>query len=753
MFRNTFEVIEPILNDCNAPAQLRAEAMETIWEAGVSSAAPTLRKYLVDGDPAIRGAAAKALGQLKDKIAVSQLISLVSDIDQQVRVRSIKALGRTRAWAAGAQLQAILANPDEVAEVRSAAAFSIGMMDYWEATSTLIEAVKNSVSEIRRTAITALRRIRSEDATPALVAALTDENDSVRITVANVLREIRDARSVIPLVRAVTDSNFFVCGAAVTALGHIGVSASFAGPALAELVNCKANRWPPGADNDKMHPSDEVIKNRAAAVTALGRIGDGRFLDPLMSALKDDDSGVRGSAATALGRVADKRGIDALILALSDPAPDVCGSAAAALGMLRANKAFHSLTTKLQSSAENVRVSASEALAKIRNRDAIPYLSAALDREAVAKVRGAICTALGNLGGREASGILVARMQNDTAHDVKGSAASALGRIGDKQAVGALIDALESEHSDVRSSAAGALGRIGDNRACNALIELLAKDPDEWTKVTAIGSLARIGDRKTASRLIDVLNNPSFTIRVRAKAAVALGYLGDNLATPALLAATNGPRQLSRSSLIALGMLRDENSLGILRRIAAAETEHPAKRTQALTSLGKIISFGDVDDFIYVLAGVPMKFKELSERQGDFLATQAIRTVALKGDGGRAVALLKEVSRSDPVSENRLEAIGGLGRLGALDSELVEFLINPETTGPRGSATVDPDEDVRGRVCNLLLREFAQGEKPTPEKIVSLARQFLIRMRRKGRSKSPYLLLDICRGQTRIAQS
>ena len=73
---------------------------------------------------------------------------------------------------------------------------------------------------------------------------------------------------------------------------------------------------------------------RRAAAEALGTIGDGRAVEPLIRALNDSDWLVRRKAAEALGTIGDGRAVEPLIRALNDADSDVRVSAAGALGTI-----------------------------------------------------------------------------------------------------------------------------------------------------------------------------------------------------------------------------------------------------------------------------------------------------------------------------------------------------------------------------------------------------------------------------------
>lgn len=78
---------------------------------------------------------------------------------------------------------------------------------------------------------------------------------------------------------------------------------------------------------------DEMEAALTAVACALGRIG-ASAVEPLLSALKDDDWHIRVAAATALGRIGDSRAVEPLIGALKDPEGHMRQSAAMALGQL-----------------------------------------------------------------------------------------------------------------------------------------------------------------------------------------------------------------------------------------------------------------------------------------------------------------------------------------------------------------------------------------------------------------------------------
>jgi len=73
----------------------------------------------------------------------------------------------------------------------------------------------------------------------------------------------------------------------------------------------------------------------AMAAKSLGRIGDKRAVEPLIEALKDEDSTIVSEAARALGKIGDKRAVEALTEALKHKDSHVQVAAVEALKTLR----------------------------------------------------------------------------------------------------------------------------------------------------------------------------------------------------------------------------------------------------------------------------------------------------------------------------------------------------------------------------------------------------------------------------------
>ena len=180
--------------------------------------------------------------------------------------------------------------------------------------------------------------------------------------------------------------------------------------------------------------------------TGTREIKDSRAVEPLITALKDENSLVRVLAALALGEIKDSRAVEPLILALKGKDSDV---------RLNVARALKELNWQAKSEEEQ-----------------IAYLIAILkDNETEGR-----------------------------------KAIEALAKIG-KPAVEPLILALKDEDTDVRVNAAGALGKIKDRRAIKPLIETLKDlNMDSYSSLKIVSALSEMG-KPAIETLIEILKD------------------------------------------------------------------------------------------------------------------------------------------------------------------------------------------------------------------------------------------------------
>lgn len=110
-----------------------------------------------------------------------------------------------------------------------------------------------------------------------------------------------------------------------------------------------------------VEPLIEALKNEntniaKGAAEVLGMIKDVRAVEPLIKALEDENDEVRHYAAEALGEIKDGRAVGPLIEALKDENADVVYAAAWSLGIIGDKKAIRPLIETLYDKSDEIQI-------------------------------------------------------------------------------------------------------------------------------------------------------------------------------------------------------------------------------------------------------------------------------------------------------------------------------------------------------------------------------------------------------------
>jgi HEAT repeat protein len=257
----------------------RRRAAESLGRAKgglAAGAAKALPAFVADPEPAVRVAAASALGELGAAARGSAVWGmLLGDKDGSVRAAARKAV---RAVGSGAgDLDRMLlssfasAPPAERIDVATTAA-ALG------ALGTVRAALGDADSGVRRAAAEHATGLDEAHA-PVLVAALSDADAAVRVAA---VRGLVGAKAVTALAQAARSPDLDVRSAALDALGQVG------GPAARAVLE------------EALVDGSERI--RVAAVRGLGRLGK-EAEAALTAALADPALDVREAAVVGLGAI------------------------------------------------------------------------------------------------------------------------------------------------------------------------------------------------------------------------------------------------------------------------------------------------------------------------------------------------------------------------------------------------------------------------------------------------------------------
>ncbi|MCA9456199.1 MAG: HEAT repeat domain-containing protein [Nitrospiraceae bacterium] len=319
-----------------------------------------------------------------------------------------------------------------------------------------------------------------------------------------------------------------------------------------------------------------------------------------ISALDDEDWGVREDAAVALGRLGDPRGVQPLIRTLRDSDRAVREAATAALKAL-GEPAILSLGFCLQDLNPQVQESAACILADIANEQVLdPLLSAALSPNWI--VRMSAAKGLSRIQNSLAIDTLILLLQ-DKVPAVREEAGRAIQAIGNTS-IPKLLEKLKDQNWKIRLRAVEALTLLKPLEAVGHLMILVLEDSDTAVRQDAVRALGQIGDPRAIPLLLSslALETPSLKL----PSIEALGQLRSTEAIPMLIALVNSlPKEAYEdrmegctdpqykkdlppleAAIRALGKIRDPQAVPALIQ-ALQSTLLRTEAAEALTQFGQ----------------------------------------------------------------------------------------------------------------------------------------------------------------------
>jgi HEAT repeat protein len=426
-----------------------------------------------------------------------------------------------------------------------------------EATLQRIEAktvarLESASVEERLRVVRELARMENPRTIEHLLTALSD-GSSVVVTVASKTLARLGQPAVVPLHWILKSDHEGARRAAIRTLGAI-----WQFPEIVEL-------------------GDENAEIREAAAEMIGRLGDLRAVEPLVTALHDSDTEVRRIAAEALGNLGDSRAVEPLLAVLkysyAEYPADSALKRSIAMALRRLGASSEDpLLIALQDIDETVRRRAMLALGQMWQ---IPEVVGLADGGAEVRRRAAV--SLADLGdGRVVEPLLAALRDGD--EQVRRNATVSLGRI---WAMPDLV-ALGDDNEWARQRTALTLGKLGDKRATQPLLAAL-RDSDQKVRRYAARALRQLGEQAEVS-LVAMLRDENR--QVRRDAALALARVGGELALDALTTALNDDERYVRET--ALEALAKLGSPAVKPLAIAFESSDPELRLGAAEALRRI---------------------------------------------------------------------------------------------------------------------------------------------------------------------
>ncbi|MGA0706913.1 MAG: protein kinase domain-containing protein [Steroidobacteraceae bacterium] len=292
-----FKVIGEIASDDNLEELLlRVEGQDPIARMNIISILSkfnrpqvrfALQQTLKDDNKRMRAAALKAIASMQGAIDPAQIAPMLRDLDMEVQNLAIEILTKAAHPDTVTHLVDILKDESEYS--RRAAVEVLNVIGDERMVRTLLEAIKDDDWWVRGRAADALGKIGGPNVINAALSLVSSKDEEVRRTAVEILNQTNDERAAEKLIEASRDADWWVSERAVDALGAMGTRTAI--PRLLEML-------------------EQNPKSVATVVRALGKIGDSRAVEPILSLLGRKEVDVLIEAANAIGKLCDEKHYD-----------------------------------------------------------------------------------------------------------------------------------------------------------------------------------------------------------------------------------------------------------------------------------------------------------------------------------------------------------------------------------------------------------------------------------------------------------
>lgn len=547
-------VMSKLLSLLREPPSVRNMAVEIIEHILPNALDPALH-LLTSPDPNVRKLLIDAFGKSPDTRVIPALRQSLRDPDANIRAAAAEALGRLRARGAVAEIINLLGDAEWVACSALKALADIGDASALPAVAALLS---DSTEPMRDAAIEALAHLDTDGSSvPALIAlapSLLPDQYGVFITTFIALASRRSHDLWHTLDRSLWLSIFKeglinpnpeVQLAAMTGLGLLGDDR--AGPWILNICltwnNPGENAIAIAADAlastarqrqlvDALVRVEQPDTFYAILIQAIGKQGDPGAV-PALTAIRRYHSNweLRRAALNALRAIGTPAAWAAIHEAIDDQTGYVRCEAIKQIAASGRNEDLWNLLTKLrQERYEDVRQELVLALAQDATQE-IGIEAVALLDDPRPETRRAAAELIGAMKLPEGFTSLLHAL-DDAEWPVREAAAQALGRYDDRRATEAVKMALADDHERVRLAAVMALAEQNHPDGWAALIAHALSDSDMWVRYRTIERLGHARRTEAIAALTDFQHDGRIPEMIRRAAQDALQMMQAAPPTP-----------------------------------------------------------------------------------------------------------------------------------------------------------------------------------------------------------------------------
>ncbi|GBE01320.1 putative lyase [bacterium BMS3Bbin06] len=541
---------------------VRKFIIDVIGIIGGTEVTHLLLKAIRDEDENVRASAVEYLGKLREPSVTDALINIIEEEDVWTAYPAVNALGMIGDRKVIPFLIKSLGNrPLTEPALRSLSAFSEpDTLQYVipllrdqrrsiqeETLRTIERYYENGVSE--EYISERLVELVGADAFEICLKYTSHNNPEVKKAAIITLGLLHDHRAVMQLLDLAEDEN--LRDIVKRALVFMG-------------------KKDPGLFPELLHTV--TPEKRRLIVDSMADIGAPGYIDIFTGLLHDRDGHVIVHAVRGLGRIGDKKAVDNLLSILGHPYPDVQEALIGSLTKLKDRIDPSHLMDGLRSANEVIRRNSVTLLGELRSEYALQELSLTLGDPSVG-VRTAAVTAISRIRWKDTLKYIKMAL-SDESPEVREVATGCLAIFDNDEALEALRVMAKDSEGSVRAMAARTLSSIRNEGAVETLINLL-HDRNGFVVTQAIESLSAFNHPSARKELLGLLNFPDREIKRTAIMALS-SYSGVEDAVKPFLFSEDWATRLA--AVQALSRMGTEKARECLEGIYDIEDDPSVKR-------------------------------------------------------------------------------------------------------------------------------------------------------------------------------
>jgi HEAT repeat protein len=501
-------------------AAQRNAALLILKELGTVTV-PLLYDLLHDRDDDMRKFALDLLGDIKEGVQMDKIVPMLNDINANVRAAAARALGCLGDKNAVSYIESALKDEEWVAFAALEALGAIGGEDVVYPISRLLNSASDT---LKFSALETLGRIDCKKSKNVLVTYIKDTDDFTRaVAVKSLLKlgiepsmnylsrdihemldadEWEDKLLAVGGIKALRDKNSIIklldlAGSLDMAHPDSRESCDAVFDALKTVADCK------GLIDILGSESSLKFRAKAILVELLGKLNCREAVGELMSLLRGSIGNmrdIRRGAALALVEIADESTVDALMDALEDDDCHVKKHVVYALRKIASPRAFEPIAALLP--AEKCEDVVEEAVRALLAIDTEKFVAVANGMDEKIRVHAArYCT----------DPALVLRFSRDKAAAVRTSAVMRLGEFDTPEMNARIDEVMKDPDADMRKVAIIGLTRAV--RFSDALLSAL-NDKEMWVRFYAVKALhaVAVGGSRYTDELINALRDEAVPV-------------------------------------------------------------------------------------------------------------------------------------------------------------------------------------------------------------------------------------------------